>query len=387
MEENKLILARDVVFDEASFPYKHQTEHVPYSDQPPIDVDDSAEGDADSEYSPESSDDDGDSSDHSATDGDQPGDQPSDEVRNPTQPPLSPLSIPANIELPSAHEHKDADVPGSDRTRSLPNELRSVPGSVLRRSSRSNKNVPPERLAYAVNQGAGGVKHNQKSVNEPITDAPISDADPATFAQAMARPDSKEWAEAADREIKAMHDNGTWTLTELPQNRKLIRTTWVFKRKYNPDGSIEKYKARLCAKGFTQVQGVDYTDTFSPVPQPSSLRVVLAVATQLGLSLHQYDVESAFLNGKLDEELYMAQPEGFDDGSGRVCKLSKAIYGLKQASRVWNEEINKTLINSGYTRLAADPCVYVKRGADSQLAILTIWVDDILIATNSPGNG
>lgn len=141
-------------------------------------------------------------------------------------------------------------------------------------------------------------------------------------------------------------------------------------------GTITKYKARLVAKGFSQRPGIDYKETFSPVIRYDSIRYLLALATKNGYSIEQMDAVTAFLQGKLDEEVYMNQPEGFDDNSGRVCKLIKAIYGLKQASRQWNQKLDTALKSFGFKQSVADPCVYFDNDIN---IIIAVYVDDFLI--------
>ena len=151
---------------------------------------------------------------------------------------------------------------------------------------------------------------------------------------------------------------GTWELVELPDGRKTVKNKWVFKHK--SDG---RYRARLVAKGFTQVFGIDYDETFSPVARYESIRALLALAAQEGWEIHTMDAISAFLNGDLDEEIYMEQPEGFKvpDQEHKVCRLRKAIYGLKQASRVWNLAFHALLVETGFKRTYSDAGIYVYR--------------------------
>ena len=137
------------------------------------------------------------------------------------------------------------------------------------------------------------------------------DEDPISFRQAMESEDSEKWLIAAKDEIKSMGDNKVWDLVELPKGFKTIGSKWIFKTKRDSKGNIERYKARLVAKGFTQKDGIDYKETFSPVSKKDSLIIVLALVAHYDLELHQMDVKTAFLNGELEEEVYMNQPEGF----------------------------------------------------------------------------
>ena len=136
-------------------------------------------------------------------------------------------------------------------------------------------------------------------------------------------------------EMKSMDVNQVWELIELPERSKRVGCKWVFKTKRDSKGNIERYKARLVAKGYTQKDGIDYKETFSPVSKKDSLRIIMALVAHYDLELHQMDVKTAFLNGDLEEEVYMDQPEGFivQRKEHMVCKLNKSIYRLKQASR------------------------------------------------------
>ena len=145
--------------------------------------------------------------------------------------------------------------------------------------------------------------------------------------------DPSTLTEAIKNEIDFIMQNDTWDLVDLPPGATPIGCKWIFKRKYKPDGSVEKFKARLVPKGFTQKQNIDYFDTYAPMTRISSFRILFALASIYKLYIHQMDVKTAFLNGDLEEEIYMLQPEGciVSGQESKVCKLQKSLYGLKQA--------------------------------------------------------
>ena len=205
--------------------------------------------------------------------------------------------------------------------------------------------------------------------------------------EALKGSDSEAWKEAADAEYKALMENGTWDLVELPEGKNIVGSKWVFKMKYGADGKVERYKARLVAQGYSQEEGIDYNEVFAPVARYSSIRTVLAIANQMNLEVHQMDVRSAFLNGNLEEDIYMAQPEGYIDENkpNMVCKLKKSLYGLKQSARCWNDVIDNYLLSDGYKRCVADPCIYTKvfkKGNKNILMLIAIYVDDTVLASN-----
>ncbi|KAK1642030.1 hypothetical protein QYE76_059835 [Lolium multiflorum] len=155
--------------------------------------------------------------------------------------------------------------------------------------------------------------------------------DPETYEEAMMSPDSNKWQEAMKSEMGSMYENQVWTLVDLPDGRKVVENKWIFKKKIDADGNVTVYKARLVMKGFRQIQGVDYDETFSPVAKLKSVRILLAIAAFFDYEIWQMDVKTAFLNGDIEEELYMVQPRRFGDpkNADKVCKLQRSIYGLK----------------------------------------------------------
>ena len=180
-----------------------------------------------------------------------------------------------------------------------------------------------------------------------------------------------------------MYENKVWTLVDLPVDRKAIENKWIFKKKTDADGNVTVYKARLVAKSIQQVQGIDYDENFSPVAMLKSVRIMLAIAAFYDYEIWQMDVKTAFLNGFLEEELYMMQPEGFVDpkGANKVCKLQRSIYGLVQASRSWNKSFDSVLKAFGFIQTFGEACIY-KKVSGSFVAFLILYVDDILLIGN-----
>ena len=199
---------------------------------------------------------------------------------------------------------------------------------------------------------------------------------PSTGQEAIA---DKDWKQSMDQEIKSLTDNGTWTLEELPRGRKAMKTKWAYKIKRDSAGIQTKLKSRLNACGYSQVSGTDYDETYAPVGSKCLLRSFLAIAAYLDYEVQQIDFDSAFLNGKLDHELYMHQPGGYSDGTGRVCKLQKSIYGLKQAAIVWYDTLQKLLSENGYEPSTRESCLFLLKPGRTGPAWIYVYVDDLLI--------
>lgn len=204
--------------------------------------------------------------------------------------------------------------------------------------------------------------------------------EPETYEQACHDP---QWVEAMQAEITALEENNTWSLVPLPLGQRPIGCKWVFKIKYNSDGTIERYKARLVEKGFTQREGIDYAETFAPVAKLTTFRCLLALASIRGWPLYQMDVQNAFLHGELSEAVYMHPPPGFRrQGESLVCRLHKSLYGLKQASRSWFHKFLSAITHFGFQQSQADHSLFTKVQGDSFTAIL-LYVDDMVITGNN----
>jgi hypothetical protein len=199
---------------------------------------------------------------------------------------------------------------------------------------------------------------------------------PTSHEQATTGPQKKQWEAAISDELQSLAANDVWELVDTPKGVNIVSNKWVFKIKRLPNGQIDKYKARLVARGFTQQYGIDYYETFAPVVRMESLRILLAIAANEDLEIHQMDVITAYLAGELEEEIYMKPPAGLPSSGRKVCRLRKGLYGLKQSARVWNQRIGKKLEQSGMHATNGDHSVWVSH--DRGL-ILALYVDDIVL--------
>ena len=208
---------------------------------------------------------------------------------------------------------------------------------------------------------------------------------PKSYEEALKSPNAKEWKEAMDAEFQALIANDTWELRPLPPERQPIQCKWVYAYNTKPDGSLDRFKARLVAKGFNQTPGTDFHETFSLTVKYESIRLALAVAATTNMELRQFDITTAFLNALLHSEIYMHQVPGYIDLLQKhlVCYLKKALYGLRQASREWNQRIDVFLKAFKLTQSSADNCVYFSDHNGCRLLIM-LFVDDGLMISNNP---
>uniref|UniRef100_A0A2N9GVD6 CCHC-type domain-containing protein n=1 Tax=Fagus sylvatica TaxID=28930 RepID=A0A2N9GVD6_FAGSY len=306
---------------------------------------------------------------------------------------------------------------------------------------RKEKDFGPDFISYQVNVYL--VEGNREKVLSKLPFVGNVEEDPNTYSEAMASRDAAFWREAVNDEMDSILSNNTWVLVDLPPSSNTIGCKWVFRRKYRTDGTIQTFKARLVAKGFRQREGIDYFDTYAPVARITSIRVLFDIALDIGgktwpwlfkksknvfkwsarlsatyantglsvglrpshipkslvwvrvvtlasiykLVVHQMDVKTAFLNGDLDEEVYMDQPEGFvlPGNEKKVYKLVKSLYGLKQAPKQWHEKFDTVILANGFKHNGADKCVYSKFTSEYGV-IVCLYVDDMLIfGTNMLG--
>lgn len=199
-----------------------------------------------------------------------------------------------------------------------------------------------------------------------------------TLKEALDSEDAQHWKEAIRKELEGLEAMGTWEIVDRPANVPLVDSKIVLRLKLDADGVPLKHKARLVARGFTQRQGIDYQETFSPVAPLGAIRAILALAVQNNWEVHALDITMAYLNSTLKEAIYMKPPEGSDVPHGKVYQVVKGLYGLKQSGREWNLEFDKSLRRIGFYQVECAPCIYIQ-GSGQDMVIVVIYVDDTLV--------
>lgn len=233
-----------------------------------------------------------------------------------------------------------------------------------------------------------GTKGRPKKVYQKLCFVRTEDVQiPQTVAEAYGSELSDLWKDAMEREYQALLENDTWCAVELPPNQKVIGNKWVFNLKNDEHGNVQRFKARLVAKGCGQEFGVNFGETFSPVIRYSTIRMVLALAAEHNLYLHHVDISTAYLNSKLEEDVYMRPPDGFEDTiePNKVLKLKRTIYGLKQSGRAWNVTLDAAIRDIGYVPCKHEPCLY-QANDGNKINLIAIYVDDIMIACSDKKN-
>ena len=203
---------------------------------------------------------------------------------------------------------------------------------------------------------------------------------PETYRQAVDCSEAPQWKEAMDEEMKSLEENETYDVVSLPPGAKAVGGRWVYTVKNTGETPI--FKARHVAKGYSQVEGHDYFDTFAPTPKMATIRSIMQISAHNDLLIHQMDVKTAYLNAPIDCQIFVAEPEGYRSAGKLVWKLKKSLYGLKQSGKNWNECIHNFFIHSGFVRSDADPCLY-HRTDDAGFVLLVVWVDDIVLSGTS----
>ena len=185
--------------------------------------------------------------------------------------------------------------------------------------------------------------------------------------------------------MESLAKNETWNIVEAPKKNKIVGRKWIFKKEGPSSGVPPIYKARVVAKGYSQIKGVDFHQGFSPVVKHSSIRALLALVVMEYLELHQLDVKTAFLHGELEEQIFMKQPEGFEVAGkeSHVCRLKRSLYGLKQSPRQWYKRFDSFMISHDFIRSSYDSRIYLKKLKDGYLLYLLLYVDDMLVACSS----
>ncbi|CAI5533817.1 unnamed protein product [Closterium sp. Naga37s-1] len=271
----------------------------------------------------------------------------------------------------------------------------------LRRTGRARR--PPERLSFHACLPPAAFTMVYDEVDDDLLyddaeeDEDLPELDPDVHADPEHRSDIatmtvkealSSWKgeavkAAMEEEIHSLIGMGTWELVERPREVNIMKNRWVLTTKYRIDDTVEREKARLVVKSFTQVYGADYDETYSPVSSYVTLRIFLSIVVVLDLNLMQLDIKNAFLQSKLDRVLYMYQPDYFDDGTGRVCKLLKSLYGLKQSLLLWYRALDSVLLGAGWKKSQVDEALYFKAGDDGVTCWVLVYINDLLAASSS----
>ncbi|CAI7880198.1 unnamed protein product [Closterium sp. NIES-54] len=273
----------------------------------------------------------------------------------------------------------------------------------LRRTGRTPR--PPERLSFhaclspaaftaAYDEVDDDLLYNDAKEDDELLELdPEMHADPEyrwdiatmTVKEALASWKGEVVKAAMEEEICSLIGMGTWELVERPRGVNIMKNRWVLTTKYRLEDIVEREKARLVVKGFTQVCGAEYDETYSPVSSYVTLRIFLSIVAVFDLNLMQLDMKNAFLQSKLDRVLYMYQPDYLDNGTGRVCKLLKSLYRLKQSPLLWYRALDGVLLDAGWKKGQVDEALYFKAGDNGTTCYVLVYVDDLLVASSSPG--
>jgi hypothetical protein len=297
---------------------------------------------------------------------------------------------------PEPQGHEDAEEENHDEER----EGNEDPGHAEEREEGQSESEEEE------GRGRGGGRYDlRKRVGPPdkyvpgayhthveVHDAVLEDVKmkaselsvPKHIGEALASPQKEYWKQAMQEELDAIEECDTYEVVRRPEGAKVIPLIWVYALKTDEYGDVIRFKARLVAQGCKQVEGVDCDQTFAPVSTHACRRVLLNIAATENLEIHQVDIKTAFLNGELEEEVYVTQPPGFSNGDKKeVFRLKKALYGLKQAPRAWHKRLSKDLGEMGFKACRSDPALFLDSGGGDARAFIVTYVDDLLIICKS----
>uniref|UniRef100_A0A2N9F0Q1 Uncharacterized protein n=1 Tax=Fagus sylvatica TaxID=28930 RepID=A0A2N9F0Q1_FAGSY len=303
-------------------------------------------------------------------------------ILGPPPPLLQPMHTPAlsNSTAPQAQAHTPHD-PDTNLHSQLPSAQTDLPSPQLTQTAEN----PSPSSSTSDTASPLSIPQPDLAPNPSLSTHPMVTrsglTEPTCFTTASKNP---KWRQAMNSEFDALLKNHTWSLVPPNSSQNQIGCKWVFRIKRHADGSIERYKAHLVAKGFHQQPGVDYAETYSPVIKPTTVRTVLSIAISAGWSIRQIDIQNAFLHGYLSEAVFMQQPPGYTHPQypNHVCKLNKAIYGLKQAPRAWFSRLSTRLLDLGFHGSKSDTSLFICRNSSFTMYVL-IYVDDIIITSSS----
>ncbi|KAJ9535256.1 hypothetical protein OSB04_un001651 [Centaurea solstitialis] len=278
----------------------------------------------------------------------------------------------------------------SQTTVSEPSPTNLLPDPSSNEASTSGQVYQPPALRWTkdhpIDQVLGnpssGVKTRRQAGNVCLYVNFISENEPKEIDDALRDP---AWVSAMQEELAEFIRNNVWLLVPRPRKRTIIGSKWIFRNKLDEIGTIIRNKARLVAQGYRQEEGIDYDETFAPVARLEAIRLFLAFAAHMNFKVYQMDIKNAFLNGKLNEEVYVAQPPGFVDPKfpDHVYKLNKALYGLKQAPRAWYDTLSTFLLSKGFVRGKIDSTLFLKK-YPKHILLVQIYVDDIIFGSTNP---
>ncbi|CAL1400403.1 unnamed protein product [Linum trigynum] len=301
-------------------------------------------------------------------------------IRQPGLPLLLPLSLFIPSPLPPPSHSSVRPIPPLPSTSASPHHL-SSPAATLPSASSSQQNQlppPPVKPAHRpITRSQHGIFRPKKLFHSQAVTLPI---ETTSVKQALADPRCNA---AMRAEIQALLANHSWTLVPRPLGFNIVGCRWIFRIKHHPDGSIERFKARLVAKGFSQRPGIDFHDTYSPILNPVTIRTVFSIALSHHWPILQFDVNNVFLQGSLQETVYMTQPPGFRDPAhpDHVCCLSRPIYCLRQAPRSWYLALSGFLQEEGFVKSKSDASLFIYHKGTVTIYFL-VYVDDLLLTGN-----